>query len=326
MKNKGKTTRAEFRAIIALVVILAGAISFPAIYENLFPQPDPGKGLSLEFIIDTLSSNERFSQRGKHATPEKYQKTRYEGKSRQAYLSQFPGTGHQRPSPYRSEKAIQCRTFDPNAISTDELIEMGVNSYVATNMIRYRESGAIFRQAEDIRRIYGMDSTLFTALSSCIQINSDLISGQKSAFNATLDINTADIEAWRSLPGIGEVLATRIVNYRTHLGGFHAIDQVAETYGLPAETFQQLRARLQISNQPGKLNLNTVTVEELAMHPYVSQRQAEAIVNFRSHHGDFSVLGDLTKIYSISNDWLQRMTPYLSCGGNTVSEESIVAR
>ena len=52
-----------------------------------------------------------------------------------------------------------------------------------------------------------------------------------------MDVNSADTTALIDLPGIGSKLALRIINFREKLGGFYAIEQLKETYGLPDPAF-----------------------------------------------------------------------------------------
>ena len=56
-----------------------------------------------------------------------------------------------------------------------------------------------------------------------------------------VNINTADTSAFIALPGIGNKLALRIVNFRDKLGGFYSIDQIGETYGLPDSVFRKIK-------------------------------------------------------------------------------------
>jgi competence ComEA-like helix-hairpin-helix protein len=200
------------------------------------------------------------------------------------------------------------------------LLGMGVNNHVVKNLIKYRSSGAKFRTANDLRKIYGMDSTLFDQLHLCIQIQSKQRTSFQSDEKAWVDINIAGVEEWMALPGIGNVLATRIVKYRESLGGFHSIEQVGETYGLAPETMDSIKSMLTLSNLPMKINLNTASIDQLAAHPYISHRQAEAIVNYRSHHGEFTVFDDLAKIYSLNSEWLLQMQPYLACSNSDQPE------
>lgn len=50
-----------------------------------------------------------------------------------------------------------------------------------------------------------------------------------------------------ALPGIGSKLANRIVTFREKLGGFYAVEQLKETYGLPDSTFQMLKPYLTVN-------------------------------------------------------------------------------
>ena len=47
-----------------------------------------------------------------------------------------------------------------------------------------------------------------------------------------LNINTATAEDFDALPGIGPVLAQRIVDYRTEAGGFRAVEEMLNVSGI----------------------------------------------------------------------------------------------
>lgn len=49
---------------------------------------------------------------------------------------------------------------------------------------------------------------------------------------ALLNINTADIWQLQQLPGIGEMLAQRIVDYRTAHGNFSSLEQLLDVDGI----------------------------------------------------------------------------------------------
>src|SRR5665647_1059817 len=49
-----------------------------------------------------------------------------------------------------------------------------------------------------------------------------------------LDLNSADSLHLLEIPGIGPVFASRIIRYRTLLGGYYAVDQLREVYGMRA--------------------------------------------------------------------------------------------
>jgi competence ComEA-like helix-hairpin-helix protein len=47
-----------------------------------------------------------------------------------------------------------------------------------------------------------------------------------------VDLNTAGIAQLKTLPGIGDVLAARIVNYRNEHGRFHCLDDLTGVSGI----------------------------------------------------------------------------------------------
>ncbi len=62
------------------------------------------------------------------------------------------------------------------------------------------------------------------------------------------------------------------------------------------------------------VNINTVTIEELAKVKFLSLTKARKIVAYRDEHGPFTSLDELlnVKCRGIHETWLKRVTPYLT--------------
>jgi competence ComEA-like helix-hairpin-helix protein len=58
----------------------------------------------------------------------------------------------------------------------------------------------------------------------------------------TLDVNRANQRDFERLPGIGPVLARRIVEYRESRGAFQDIEQLRGVKGIGKKTFEGIRA------------------------------------------------------------------------------------
>ena len=55
-----------------------------------------------------------------------------------------------------------------------------------------------------------------------------------------LNINTATVEQLQTLPGIGPVLAQRIVDYRDTYGDFQAIEELTKVSGIGTKRFEAI--------------------------------------------------------------------------------------
>jgi competence protein ComEA len=147
--------------------------------------------------------------------------------------------------------------FDPNTLDEDGFAKLGLNQKTIHTLINYRSKGGYFKTPEDIRKIYGLSKADADRLIPYVRIAS---SGKKqttvtkneqpaTAQSEThqlkkININTATAEDWKAFPGIGDVIANRIVKYRTSMGGFKSVEQVGKTYGLSDSVFQQIKPYL----------------------------------------------------------------------------------
>ena len=63
-----------------------------------------------------------------------------------------------------------------------------------------------------------------------------------------VDLNTAEAEELATLPGIGEGLAKRIVDYRTEHGPFEGPEGLMEVSGIGEKKLEELRDYITVSN------------------------------------------------------------------------------
>ena len=211
--------------------------------------------------------------------------------------------------------------FDPNSISYIELSGMGVPDKVASNWIKYIEKGGRFKEKKDVRKIYGMTDALFDRLEGFIfippaaKVRPDVVKSyagfngrilqSKNDFNNDrsftpvncVELNSADSTGLENLPGIGPVLASRIIRYRNLLGGFYSVDQLHEVYGLREEHYFAASPYLNVDAEIlRRFNLNFATLTELGRHPYIGFRIARKIVKLRDEKGKYSSVEDLSGI------------------------------
>lgn len=201
--------------------------------------------------------------------------------------------------------------FDPNEADKATLMALGFSARTAATMLRYREKGGKFYKKEDVLKIYGVDSGTYTRLAPYIQLENS--SDRKQVkFNMRVDINQADKETWKLLPGIGEVYAGRICKFRDLLGGFAQVSQIGETYNLPDSVFQKILPFLDASPVINKVKINQLSKDALSKHPYINFKQANLISNYRQHHGPYKGREDILKSRAFNESELDKLEPYLS--------------
>ncbi|GAB3646725.1 hypothetical protein GCM10028791_07440 [Echinicola sediminis] len=127
-----------------------------------------------------------------------------------------------------------------------------------------------------------------------------------------ISFSEADSVVLQIVPGIGETLAGRIVKFRENLGGFYRKEQLLEVYGLKEEVAKRIFDYFTFEQGiKSKLSINTAAVKDLARHPYINYGEAKVIVAYREQHGAFSSAKDLLEIKIFTEDWVQRLQPYL---------------
>lgn len=233
---------------------------------------------------------------------------------------------------YSSRRNSILFTFNPNTLSAEGFTKLGLRARTIKTLLNYRNKGGKFRKPDDLAKIYGLRPDEFERLKPYISIpengqnkhythintnasSSNLpVTPEKPGYAPkVIEINSADIAAFESLYGIGNRLATRIVNFRDKLGGFYSIDQVGETYGVPDSTFQKIRSQLQVNKELiRKININTASYNELNMHPYINNKTAFNILKHRKERGNFSNINEIKTLMTETGDAYEKASPYIT--------------
>jgi DNA uptake protein ComE-like DNA-binding protein len=221
--------------------------------------------------------------------------------------------------------------FDPNTASDADWKRLGLRDKTIRTIQNYISKGGKFRKPDDLRKVYDLYENEYLQLLPFIKIenayssdhiakteNSNSHSGHVRSQKVLhpIDVNDSDTSAFMELPGIGSRLASRIVTFREKLGGFYSIDQIGEIYNLPDSTFQKIRPFLLTGTQAvKKININSADAATLKTHPYVRWNLANAIVQYRSQHGEYKSLDELKQIAIITPEIFDKISNYLMISG-----------
>lgn len=210
--------------------------------------------------------------------------------------------------------------FDPNLVTAAQWAELGLRDKTIRTILNYRNKGGTFRKPEDIRKIWGLGVAEADRLLPYVRIQNkkeghgikNEYSSVKSAIPTTpIDINTATIETWKSLPGIGDVLAARIVKFRDKMGGFQTLEQVGKTYGLSDTIFRKLLPYLRLSRiTVERLDLNRASAWQLMQQAKLPESVAKNIIAYRQQHGPFTSFEILKTALDMPDSVLLQLTNF----------------
>ncbi len=211
--------------------------------------------------------------------------------------------------------------FDPNQMDKGAWEKLGLTTSQVRMLMNFQNKGGTFRSKADFRKMYCISPNEYEVLAPYIQLPD---SSEKKSSNFTannpwkekeqvmVEINSAQLEDFTKLKGIGEYFAQKIIAYRNALGGFLRIDQLLEVPKMDSSRYLQILPNLTINpNAIRKKNVNTATFEELSSHPYLGYNIALSITNYRQIHGRFASLPDIKKSALVTEKVYQRVSPYL---------------
>ncbi|TJZ63112.1 competence protein ComEA [Sphingobacterium olei] len=292
-------TQAEQRGFFVLVLLIGFVTLFPMMYSFIRENDIPES--SIVYFSDENKEN---------------------GKVKYAPVEELYAT----PSSTRtSEKRIIYFDFDPNALPVEDWKRLGFSEKQISVIKNYESKGGKFYIKEDVAKIYSISDQDYKRIEPYIKIlkrernrfeglaaiglKSD---SSTSVIPLRIEINQADTSEFKRLKGIGSVLSARIVKYRNALGGFCCIAQIGEVYGITPALYEQLVDEIFLDSQVvKKIDINQTTKMDLAKHPYISNKEADLIVNYREQHGNYKGIDNLREIPVLNEDFFRKIEPYL---------------
>jgi DNA uptake protein ComE-like DNA-binding protein len=230
---------------------------------------------------------------------------------------------YKRNSPYSSSKAFDKKiaytlfAFDPNTTDSAAFVRLGLRSFIASNILKYRKSGGMYRTPADFAKVYGISPDKFKELEPYIRIAEiKSVKNETTTVKRTdiiVDLNSADTTQLMQVKGIGRGYAKGIVRFRQQTGGFVSVDQLSEIFGMRPENLEKIRPFCKVNqDMVQKIKVNIASAERLKTHPYINFYQAKAIYELRRKKGRLKDISDLKVLSEFAPEALNKLKPYLS--------------
>lgn len=228
--------------------------------------------------------------------------------------------------PTYKPRKVDYFEFDPNGLSYEQWIKLGLSQKQISVIHNYEAKGGKFFKKEDLKKIYSITPEQYKLMEPYIRIveaglerkgapvisRLKLVAGSEKGKMLLVELNAADSLKLESISGIGPVLASRIIRFRNRLGGFYNLVQLKEVYGIDSLKFERLKGNFIINKELiQKIDLNSATFEVLRRHPYLSYKQMNAILQFRSQHGFFKSIDELKKVTILNEEIIRKIEPYI---------------
>ena len=226
--------------------------------------------------------------------------------------------------------------FDPNTVEYHDLLRLGFTRGEALGIVKYRERGKVFEIPEDFAACYQVSEEMYRRLKPYIRIgeeyrlkpfrqssrpnpapqNDDTATDaplSRETHPVPIDINSADSAALILVSGIGAVTAPRIIEYRTRLGGFVSVEQLAEVRGVTEQNYERIVEQIFVDDSAvQKIDINFAPAKVLAAHPYIRAKALRKLLKQRQLKGGWRTPEELEQDDIFTAEEFAKLSPYFA--------------
>jgi competence protein ComEA len=275
------------RGLLVLILVSLVLIFFPRVY--MFFQKEEALVINSEQIAEFERTHKKFEKRN--------------------YSNYY--------SKKKKYKAPDSK-FNPNSYTLSDWIKLGLSEKQSVVILKFTARG-IYTE-EDLKRIFVIPDILFELIRDSVvypqrfQNTPNQESFQKQVKQITqINLNTADTTEFMKIYGIGAFYAKQIIRYREKLGGYFTKEQLLEVWKMTPEAYDKIKDHIFINEKDVKrIDINSVTIEELKAHPYLNWNKANSIIKMRIQRNGFKNIEELKESVLIDTETYEKLFPYLS--------------
>ena len=209
--------------------------------------------------------------------------------------------------------------FNPNYITDFKGYQLGMSVEEMDLLLAFRTKGNFINTAKQFQEVTKISDSLLVAISPFFKFpdwvnkeNKPSIIVQNKNFEIK-DINLATVADLKAVNGIGDVLADRIISYRSKLQGFSFNNQLYEVWNLDKEVAAKVLLKFQVIAVPTieKININKATFKEVLAIVYIDYELTKKIFAYKDEVAEIQSIEELKKIEGFPLDKFDRIALYL---------------
>lgn len=223
------------------------------------------------------------------------------------------------------ERIPKIYPFNPNFITDYKGYKLGMTTEEIDRLHVFRSHNKYVNTAKEFQKVTLVNDSLLNALKPYFKfpkwITSNRSFSNKTKANtsidkttiSTTDLNLATVTDLKTITGVGDKLANRIVNYRKKIQGYTFNSQLKEVWGLKQDLVQNVLKVFSIHQKPAifKINLNTATFKQVLQNPYVNYELCKKIFDYRDEVAELQDISELKNIEGFPIEKYDRIILYL---------------
>lgn len=237
-------------------------------------------------------------------------------------------------------------SFNPNTISEERIDSLLLPRFVKNNILNYRKAGGKFNRPEDVRKIYGMNDSIYAAIKEYISIpaqkteepfreeRSQAVASTPVTYSGTFDPNTADSTLLSEF-GFNAFQASNLLKYRQSGGDFSLPTDLLKIYGIDSAFFTLIEKNIHINSDditvddyPDEKNivaeiiieLNAADSADLVQLPGIGAVFASRIIKYRQLLGGFYSVEQLLEVYNFPEDTYSEIHQNISVNSEQIKQ------
>lgn len=238
--------------------------------------------------------------------------------------------------------------FDPNTADYRTLVEAGVPRDIAVGIIRWRESGKVYRIKEDLALLYDMTDSLYFALEPYINIGEEFRPVKHEYTQPTkskeqrderreitteltpFTLDTVGIPFLRSL-GFSHRQATLVINYREMIGGYRCFEEFEECYAVDSVMAARLKdyvifpeaEKTQFVKRAKIVELNGADSTTLVSLSGIGEGSVMHIIRYRELLGGYYSPTQLLELDAVTTENFYKFSSQIWCDSAKIKKINI---
>lgn len=207
--------------------------------------------------------------------------------------------------------------FDPNSVSKEKLIEMGISNKLAKTWTNFTNKGGKIYQAKDLLKIYGMNEYLYEKLEPYVNIPQPKRAYNKKEYTSTKKYSSN---------------STKYQSNNTYSPSYDSINNNYVKDTIYDQQFNDNRnTKSRGVNNDYVINMNTCDSIELQVVKGIGKVLSSRIIRYREGLGGYHNINQLLEVYGVKPALLSTIMHRISFEGelrkikiNTISKDSLV--